>query len=159
MCSQECIFRGKYGRFWAKHPNYFEREQKFLYPQIKNHLITSFRDGRPAPRGRGGSPPCPATRCGEGGAPHPARPAKMIKATAKLRGKIKAHFSIFSNRRYHRWWYNYTKLNNAQSSLSIGYICKRRHPLTPSQSNTKSYSCGLSLRESKKWKPSFLFFC
>ena len=35
-----------------------------------------------------------------------------------------------------------------------GYIhlCKRHHPLHPLQSNTESYSCGLSVRERKAWK-------
>ena len=29
---------GKNGRFWAKHPNYFGREQKFWYPLIRKPL-------------------------------------------------------------------------------------------------------------------------
>ena len=57
--------------------------------------IISSRDGRPAPRGRGGSPPRPAL-WGRGGSP--PRPVKMIKTAGKLRGKIKARISTFSNR-------------------------------------------------------------
>ena len=59
------------------------------------------RDGRPAPRGtlpagRGGFPAPPRT-VGKGGSPAPPRPVKMIKTAGKLRGKIKARISIFSN--------------------------------------------------------------
>ena len=42
ICTQESIFGGKNGRFWAKYPNYFGREQKFWYPHIRKpprHLI------------------------------------------------------------------------------------------------------------------------
>ena len=58
------------------------------------------RDGRPAPRGRGGSPPRPALWGGGGSSPRPAppRPLKMIKTAGKLRGIIKARISTFSNR-------------------------------------------------------------
>ena len=80
----------------------------------------SNRDGRPAPR------------CGERGA---RRPVKMIKSAGKLWGKIKAQISTFSNKGNKRW-NNITTLNNAQSSLSIGYA-----------------------RESKKWKYLLIFFC
>ena len=66
---------------------------------------TKHQGWTPSPAGRGGSPP---------------RPAKMIKTAGKLRGKIKARFSNLSDRGNH-WWYNITKLNNAQSSPSIGY--------------------------------------
>ena len=34
ICAQEIIFWGTNGCFWAKHPNYFEREQKLWYPHI-----------------------------------------------------------------------------------------------------------------------------
>ena len=34
-CAQESIFWGKYDRFWAKHPNYFGREQKIWYQHIR----------------------------------------------------------------------------------------------------------------------------
>ena len=40
--AQESISWGKNGRFWAKHPNYFGREQKFWYPHIRKpprHLV------------------------------------------------------------------------------------------------------------------------
>ena len=53
----------------------------------------------------------------------------MIKTAGKLRGKTKARISIFSNNNN-----NIITLNNAQSSLSIGYA-----------------------RESKKWKYFVLF--
>ena len=52
------------------------------------------RDGRPAPRG--GGVPRPAL-WGWGGFPTPRRPVKMIKMAGKLRGKIKAQISTFSN--------------------------------------------------------------
>ena len=40
ICAQESIFLGKNGRFWAKHPNYFGREQKFpLIRKPPRHLI------------------------------------------------------------------------------------------------------------------------
>ena len=83
------------------------------------------RDGRPAPRGT-----LPA---GKGGFPAPPRPVKMIKTAGKLRGKINTRISTFS-KRGKKWWNNITTLNNAQSSLSIGYA-----------------------RESKKWKYLLLF--
>ena len=70
---------------------------------------------------------------GRGGFPAPPRPVKMIKTTEKLWGKIKARISTFSNRG-NKWWNNITTLNNAQSSLSIGYA-----------------------RESKKWKYLLIF--
>ena len=57
--------------------------------------MVSIRDGRPAPRGRGGSPP---RAVGWQGFPAPPRPVKMIKTAEKLRGKIKARISTFSNR-------------------------------------------------------------
>ena len=66
---------------------------------------TKHQGWTPSPAGRGGSPP---------------RPAKMIKTAGKLRGKIKARFSNLSDRGNH-WWYNITKVNNAQFSPSIGY--------------------------------------
>ena len=70
---------------------------------------------------------------GEGGSPAPPRPVKMIKTAGKLRGKIRAWISAFSNRG-NQWRNNITTLNNAQSSLSIGYA-----------------------RESKKWKYLLIF--
>ena len=54
------------------------------------------RDGRPA-RGEGGFP-APSRAVGRGGVPAPPRPVKMIKTAGKLRGKIKARISTFSNR-------------------------------------------------------------
>ena len=57
---------------------------------------------------------------GKGGFPAPPRPVKMIKTAGKLRGKIKARISTFSYRG-NKKWNNITTLNNAQSSLSIGY--------------------------------------
>ena len=33
-----CIFWGKIGRFWVKHPNYFGREQKSWYPYIREPM-------------------------------------------------------------------------------------------------------------------------
>ena len=42
ICAQKSIFLDKSGHFWAKHPNYVEREQKFWYPLIRKppcHLI------------------------------------------------------------------------------------------------------------------------
>ena len=86
------------------------------------------------PRPAGNPPPHPAPHCGEGGFPALTRLVKMIKTAGKLRGKIKAWISTFSNRG-NQWWNNITTLNNAQSSLSIGYA-----------------------RESKKWK-NLLLFC
>ena len=70
---------------------------------------------------------------GKGGFPAPPRPIKMIKTAEKLRGKINTRISTFS-KRGKKWWNNITTLNNAQSSLSIGYA-----------------------RESKKWKYFVLF--
>ena len=67
---------------------------------------------------------------GMGGFPAPPRPVKMIKTVGKLWGKIKAWISTGGN----KWWNNITTLNDAQSSLSIGYA-----------------------RESKKWKYLLLF--
>ena len=32
ICAQKSIFLDKNGYFWAKHPNYVGREQKFWYP-------------------------------------------------------------------------------------------------------------------------------
>ena len=60
------------------------------------------RDGRPVPRGtlpagKGGFP-APPRAVGRGGFPAPPRPVKMIKTAGKLRGKIKARISTFSNR-------------------------------------------------------------
>ena len=87
-------------------------------------LLVHFRDGRPAPRGtlpagKGGFP-APSRAVGKGGFPTPPRPIKMIKMAGKLRGKINAPISTFSNRG-NQWWNNITTLNNAQSSLSMGY--------------------------------------
>ena len=66
-------------------------------------LSKSFKPGMDAPprgepysRGRGGSPPRP-TLWGGGGSPPPPRPVKKIKTAGKLRGKIKARISVFSN--------------------------------------------------------------
>ena len=42
LYAQESIFWGKNGRFLAKRPNYVGREQKFWYPQSKNHWLTLF---------------------------------------------------------------------------------------------------------------------
>ena len=45
LYAQESIFWGKNGRFRAKHPNYFEREQNFWYPHIRKptrHVIQKF---------------------------------------------------------------------------------------------------------------------
>ena len=39
ICAQESIFLDKNGRFWAKHPNYVERGQKFWYPLIRTGLF------------------------------------------------------------------------------------------------------------------------
>ena len=85
--------------------------------------------------GRGPKPgmDAPPRTVGRGRFPAPPRPVKMIKTTGKLRGKIKARISTFSNRG-NKWWNNITTLNNAQSSLSIGYA-----------------------RESKKWKYLLIF--
>ena len=77
----------------------------FQWPSRKNNLYLSdalIRDGRPAlrgalPAGRGGSPPRPAL-WGGGGLPAPPCPVKMIKTAGKLRGKVKARISTFSNR-------------------------------------------------------------
>ena len=52
---------------------------------VKNVYMAT-RDGRPAPH------------CGEGEVPRPAPSRKMIKTAGKLRGKIKARISNFSNR-------------------------------------------------------------
>ena len=43
ICAQESIFGGKNGHFWAKHPNYVEREQKFWYPLIRKPLTEAPR--------------------------------------------------------------------------------------------------------------------
>ena len=99
--------------------------------------FVSSRDGRPVPRGtlpagKGGFP-APPRAVGRGGFPAPPRPVKMIKTAGKLRGKINTRISTFS-KRGNKWWNNITTLNNAQSSLSIGYA-----------------------RESKKWKYFVLF--
>ena len=39
------------------------------------------------------------------------RPTKMIKTAGRLRGKIRAQFSNYSNRR-NQWWNNITTLDN-----------------------------------------------
>ena len=49
------------------------------------------------PAGKGGFPALPRA-VGRGGFPAPPRPVKMIKTAGKLRGKIKARISTFSNR-------------------------------------------------------------
>ena len=74
------------------------------------------------PHGEGGLPalPCAVRRGGPLPRPAPPRPLKTIKTVGKLRGKIKARISTFSNRE-DKCWNNITTLNNAQSSLSIGY--------------------------------------
>ena len=38
ICAQESVFWGKNGRFGAKHPNYFVREQKLWYTHIRKPL-------------------------------------------------------------------------------------------------------------------------
>ena len=50
------------------------------------------------PRGEGGGFPAPPRTVGRGGFPAPTHPVKMIKTAGKLRGKIKARISTFSNR-------------------------------------------------------------
>ena len=115
-------------------PSQFDSQER-LYPkqiELEAVNVTLVRDGRPALRGGGGSLPRPAL-WGGGGFPAPTRPVKMIKTAGKLRGKINTRISTFS-KRGNKWWNNITTLNNAQSSLSIGYA-----------------------RESKKWKYFVLF--
>ena len=38
ICAKESIFWDKNGRFWAKHPNNFVREEKFWYTHIRKPL-------------------------------------------------------------------------------------------------------------------------
>ena len=97
---------------------------------VHKKKVMAIRDGRPAPWRRGGSPP---RTVGRGVFPAPPHPVKMIKTAGKLRGKINTRISPFS-KRGNKWWNNITTLNNAQSSLSIGYA-----------------------RDSKKWKYLLLF--
>ena len=73
-------------------------------------LLGIYRPGMDAPpRGEGGVPrpvphcgegglPAPPRTVGRGGFPAPTRPVKLIKTAGKLRGKIKAWISTFSNR-------------------------------------------------------------
>ena len=75
----------------------FKSQTRLLF-QFQNYMERAkVRDGRPAPRGRGGSPPRPAL-WGGGGFPAPPRPVKMIKTAGKLRGKINTRISTFSKR-------------------------------------------------------------
>ena len=70
------------------------------------------------------------------------------QTAGQLQGKIKARFSIiFQERKQLMVQYYKTKQCPIQP---VNRISKRHHPLHPLQSNTESYSCGLSLRESKK---------
>ena len=72
----------------------------------------------PRPARRGGFPAPPRT-AGKGGFPAPPRPVKMIKTAGKLRGKIKARISIFSNiKQYY---------NTEQCPIQpVNGICKRK---------------------------------
>ena len=68
------------------------------YPGFSRSQKDYFQQGwTPRPAGRGGFPAPPRT-VGRGGLPAPTRPVKMIKTAGKLRGKIKAQISNFSNR-------------------------------------------------------------
>ena len=72
------------------------------FPLLIGLLCICNRDGRPAPRGtlpagKGGFP-APPRAVGRGGFPALPHPVKMIKTAGKLRGKIKARISTFSNR-------------------------------------------------------------
>ena len=76
------------------------------------------RDGRPAPRGT-----LPAGRAGE--VPRPAPSRKMIKTAGKLRGKIKAQISHFSNIEETNMMEQY--YNNEQCPIQpVIRICKRK---------------------------------
>ena len=67
--------------------------QFFEQPESHDNLRSlESRDGRPVPRGRGGSPTRPALW---GGGGSPPRPVKMIKTAGKLRGKINTRISTF----------------------------------------------------------------
>ena len=73
---------------------------------------------RPAgnpPRGEGGVPR-PAPHCGEGGVPRPDPPRKNDQNRGEVAGQNKGpNFNFLQQQN------NITTLNNAQSSLSIGY--------------------------------------
>ena len=84
----------------------------------------------PRPAGRGGSPPRPALW---GGGGFPAPPRKNDQNRGEVAGQNECPNLNFSNRG-NKWWNNITTLNNAQSSLSIGYA-----------------------RESKTWKYLLIF--
>ena len=89
---------------------------------IQSHLFLreKTRDGLPALRGVGGSPPRPApprsALRGEGGFSALPHPAKLITASGKWRGKGQGHIlKPFQNRKLMMEQYCNTK--NAQSSL------------------------------------------
>ena len=73
--------------------------------------------------------------------------AKMIQTAGKLRGKKRYYAQFFPKEKPTMELYNKTEQCPIQPK---NRICKRHHPLHPLQSNTESYICGLSLRESKK---------
>ena len=63
-----------------------------------NSICGTYGSGMDAPPRREGGFPAPPLTVGKGGFPAPPRPVKMIKTAGKLRGKIKARISTFSNR-------------------------------------------------------------
>ena len=103
-----------------------------------------------------GSPPCgelgvprpaplrPALPCGErGGSPPCPTPQNwsQLRGSGGARGKV-----TFSNLfKTGNWWWN-----NIATLKMPNPACKQDKQET--QYNTESYSCGLLLRESKKWK-------
>jgi len=88
---------------------------------------------------------------GEGGFPAPPRKNDHIHGWVVGQNKSPVLNYFFQQREQY--------YNNEQCPIQpANRICKRLHRL---QSNSKSYSIGLSLRESKKWKHLQLnpFFC
>ena len=58
---QKCQFQAKFGRFWAKNPNFYWRKQKFCYPRKGLSIYYVIRDWGVSSRfitilHRGGSP-------------------------------------------------------------------------------------------------------
>ena len=101
----------KFPKFCIKSP-FWPSKDYFWQAHRNGTFLCSWQGWTPRPAG---NPPR-----GEGGVPRPAPPRKNDQNRGEVAGQNKGPNFNFSNRG-DKLWNNITTLNNAQSSLSIGY--------------------------------------